>query len=268
MLNRPRYIVLILVVLLVIGLLELPAQSVARLKMAIASLYLPLFGLSISAHSAADRAGNAVVPRGELVKENERLREENQQLRARIVQYDEVARENGQLRQLVGWRKQVPWKLKLGRVIGRDAANWWKSARIDLGSRDGIQRDYPVMTVDGLVGRVSSVAETWSQIIILGDPDLRVSAVVQESRETGIILAGRSSSAMNNFVDLAYLSSNSAVKPGQLVYTSGDGGIFPRGILIGRVVEAYTVHDELATEARVQIAAHMDTVEEVWVVLP
>ena len=81
-------------------------------------------------------------------------------------------------------------------------------------------------------------------------------------------MAGSSSTAMNNFVDLGYLSSNSSVKPGQRVFTSGDGAVFPRGILIGTVVDAGTVNFGLATEARVKLAARLTDIEEVWVIIP
>ena len=269
MFNRPRYIILILTVILVLGLFKLPSQTMARFKLALASLYLPLFGLSITAQGAAEKAGNAVLPRSDLIHQNEGLRLENQQLHLRITQAEEVWRENSRLRQLLDWRARSPWKLKLARVIGRDPANWWKTIRIDLGRRDGVNANNPVMNTNGLLGRVSASGDAWSQVILLGDPNLRVGAVVQEegTRETGIVVAGLSSSALNNFVDLAYLSGSSSVKPGQPVYTSGDGGIFPPGILIGRVVDTHSDLG-LATEARVQLAAKPDDLEEIWVLIP
>ena len=274
MLNRSRYKILILLVIVVLGLFKLPSQTMTRLKLAIAGLYLPLFGLSVSAHVAADKAGNAVLPRSELVRQIEQLRLENQQLLLRQAQSDEALRENARLRKLLEWHPPAPWKPRLARVIGRDPANWWKSLRIDLGRRNGVCPNYPVLTTEGLVGRISAAADAWSQVILLGDPNLRVGAVVSETREQGIIQAGASSSPLNNlvdlasFVDLAYLPGNSSVRPDQRVYTSGDGGLFPRGILIGRVVDKRSVNSGLAAEARVQLAARLGELEEVWVLLP
>ena len=66
-----------------------------------------------------------------------------------------IARENDQLRALLGWQRQAPWKLKLANVVMRDPANWWRTVQIDLGSRDGVRENLPVLTADGLVGRVS-----------------------------------------------------------------------------------------------------------------
>ena len=105
-----------------------------------------------------DRAADTVLPRGELLKEIEELRRENQQLRIQQQQADATARENDQLRALVGWQRQTPWKLKLASVVLREPANWWRTVQIDLGSRDGVRVNLPVLTTDGLVGRVSSVS--------------------------------------------------------------------------------------------------------------
>ena len=275
MLNRPRYLILILVVsVVVLGLFKLPAQTMTRLKLAIAGLYLPMFGLTRSIQGAAENAGNAVLPRSELVRQITQLRLENQQLQMQKAQTEELWRENSRLRKLVEWHPPAPWKAKLGRVIGREPANWWKYLRIDIGRHHGINPNYPVLTAEGLVGRISVCTDTWAEVVLLGDPNLRIGAVVSETHEQGIVLAGSSSSFLNslvdlgNCVDLACLPANSVVRPAQKVYTSGDGGLFPRGILIGRIVDRSTVNSGLAVQARVQIAAKLGELEEVWVLLP
>ena len=97
-------------------------------------------------------------------------------------------RENARLRQLVGWQQQTSWKLKLAKVVLREPANWWRTAQIDLGSRDGLRVNLPVVTPDGLVGRILTVSLTRSQVVLLGDPNCKVSARVEnETRDTGII---------------------------------------------------------------------------------
>src|SRR6267378_1308620 len=138
MFKRPHYIGLGLVVVLSLTILNLPSQVTARLKLGIGSIFLPLFGLATSAHQVAGRAGDAIMPRGQLVRENEALRRENQELKLQSDRAREIDRENARLRQLLGWQQQKPWKLKLGNVILREPANWWRTVQIDLGSRDGI----------------------------------------------------------------------------------------------------------------------------------
>jgi rod shape-determining protein MreC len=266
MLKRPHYIAAAIVALLVLLVLNLPGRTTARLKLAIGGLFLPLFGLAGATQNATDKAGNALVPRAELVRQNENFRRENQQLRLQAAQSAETARENDRLRQLLGWQQQTPWKLKLARVILRDPANWWRTIQIDLGSRDGIRENLAVLTADGLVGRVSSVSQTRSQVVMLGDPNCRVSALVEnDAHDTGVILSGGLFDG--SFVELSFLSRNTNLKPGQNVVTSGLGGIFPKGIPIGKVVDTRQADYGLYTEAQVKLAANLSALEEVWVML-
>src|SRR5438477_4264597 len=122
MLKRPHYIALGLVLLMTFIILNLRSQTTARLKLGIGSAFLPLFGLASSTHQMAAKAGDAVVPRSELLKQNESFRREHQQLRIQSAHSEEIARENDRLRQLFGWQQQKHWNLKLGNVILREPA--------------------------------------------------------------------------------------------------------------------------------------------------
>ena len=268
MLRRPHYIALGLVVLLTLVILNLPGRATSRLKLSLGGLFLPLIGLNESAHELTGHVGDALTTRSELLRQNEALRRENDELRLQVRETEETARENAGLRQLLGWKAQQRWKLKLANVILRDPANWWRTVQIDLGSRDGLTNNMPVLTTDGaLVGRISSVSLTRAQVLLLGDPGLRVSARVEnEARDTGVI--GSSGPVVTEFVELGYLTRNAVLKPGQNVQTSGNGGIFPPGVPIGTVVDSRPVDDGLRTVARVKLAANLDALEKVWVMLP
>jgi len=195
------------------------------------------------------------------------LRRENQQLRSQAVQSLAIARENDQLRNLLGWQRQSPWRLKLANVVMRDPANWWRTVQIDLGSRDGLRENLPVITSAGLVGRVSSVSLTRAQIVLIGDPNCRVSATVENpARDIGVIVA--SGPVDTSLVDLTYLASSANLKPGQSVVTSGLGGVFPKGIPIGQVVDSRSVEFGLYTDARVKLNANLGSLEQVWVLFP
>jgi rod shape-determining protein MreC len=267
MLKRPHYIALGLVVLLTLIVLNLPSQTAARFRLGIGSVFLPLFGLAASTQQVTATAGDTVLPRRELLKLNEELRRKNQQLELQALQAQETASENARLRQLVGWQRQTTWKLKLAKVVLREPANWWRSVQIDLGSRDGLRVNLPVLTMDGLIGRISSVSLTRSQVVLVGDPNCKVSARVEnETRDIGII--GASGPLDTEFVELGYLSRNANLKPAQIVVTSGDGGIFPKGIPIGKIVDVQMVDYGLRTAARVRLAANLNALEEVWVMFP
>lgn len=268
MLKRSHYIALGLVTLLTLIVLNLPTRTSARLKSAISGLFLPLFGLAGTTQKLSGKAGDTVVPKKVLIQENNELQRTNEQLRVQLLQATETERENARLRQLIGWQQRTPWKLKLANVVTRDPANWWRTIEIDLGSRDGLKENQPVLSPDGnLIGRTSLVSFARTQVVLVGDPNCKVSAIVEnEARDMGVI--GVSGAFDGSLITMSYLSSGANLKSGQNVATSGLGGIFPKGIPVGKIVDAQQVEYGLYTEARVKLAANLSSLEEVWVMFP
>jgi len=269
MLKRAHYIALGLIVLLTLTILNLPNRTTARLKLGLGSVFVPLFGLAGSTHELAGQGGDLLVSRGELLRRNETLERENQQLRLQALRAEAIERENARLSQLLGWeQKQTRLKLKLARVIAREPSNWWRTVQLDLGSRNGLTDNLPVLSADGfLVGRLASVSLTRTQVVLLGDPNCKVGARVDnESRDTGVI--GASGPLDSGYVEMSYLSKNANLKPGQNVKTSGYGGIFPPDIPIGQIVDSQSVEYGLYTVARVKLGANLNALEQVWVMLP
>lgn len=265
MFKKTRFAALALVALVALVLLNLPAGATSRLRLAVSSQFLPFFGLARVAEDLAGvGADHLALSKRELVRQNELLRRENAELRLLAVQATNLLAENARLTQLTGWQRQQPWRLRLARVVLRDPANWWRTVQIDLGSQHGVRADMPVLTPEGLVGRVAAVGRFRSQVVLIGDPACRVAALVRnEAGDTGVIGAG--SPLERDLVTLGFLARNAAVRPGQAVVTSGLGGLFPRGIPVGTVVDTQPVEHGLHTEARVQLAASLGALDEVWV---
>lgn len=264
MFKQQHYLALGAVLLVALLIFSLPPRATARLKLAIGSLFLPLIGLAHAAQQLPVAAADAALSRRGLLQLTANLRRENDRLKIEGLQAAATARENDQLRAAVGWQRQTPWKLKLANIVLRDPANWWRTVEIDLGSRDGVAENMPVLTADGLVGRVASVGLTRSQVVLLGDPNCKAAAMVEDAaHDMGIVGAG--GPLENSLVDLTYLSGGADLKAGQYVITSGLGGIFPKGIPIGRVVDAQSMEYGLYTEARVKLSADLDALEQVWV---
>ena len=267
MFKQKNYLALGAVVFVAVVLLSLPTRATSRLKLAVGSWFLPLFGLAGAAQQLPADLADSVLPRRELLKQIDNLRRENQQFKTQAVQTAAMARENDQLRALFNWQKQSPWKLKLANVVMRDPANWWRTVQIDLGTRDGLRENLPVITAAGLVGRVSSVSLTRAQVVLIGDPNCRVSALVENSaHDTGVLLA--SGPLDTSLVQLTYLASGANLKSGQNVVTSGLGGVFPKGIPLGQIYDARSVEYGLYTEARVKLNADLGSLEQVWVLFP
>lgn len=267
MFKRPHYIVWSGLALLALIVIALPRQTSSQIKLALSSLFLPLFGLAGAGAKAGDKAAQVVVPKRVLEAQLEAARKENERLKFDLVQQNEIVRENGQLRAAMGWQKRIPWNLKLARVQARDPANWWRTLQIDAGSRDGIAVNMPILVPEGLVGRVDEVGISSSRVVLLGDPNCRVAAWVEETKDRGVIAPGSSSILDQSIVELTYLSRHSKAAAGHLVRTSGSGGIFPAGIVIGRIADVESVGQGLYMEARVKIAADLQRLEMVWVIL-
>lgn len=222
------------------------------------------------------------MPRGELLKQNEQLRREIAELRVQLQREAGFEHENERLRAMLGYAQTAQWKLRAAHVIARDPANWWRNVQIDLGKRDGMNVDMPVITSDGLIGRISEVSQTRAKVVLIGDANCRVAAKVEETRtsiargiqkketaliDMGVITTG-TSALDESIVELSYLSRATQVKPGQEVRTSGLGGIFPKDILIGHVIDSRPVDFGMSTVARVKLAVKMNLLEEVWVIVP
>jgi rod shape-determining protein MreC len=268
MFKPQNYLAFGAVVIVAVVLLSLPTRVTSRLKLAVGSWFLPLFGLASAGQQLPADLADAVLPRRELLQQLDTLRRENQQLKSQAVQNAAIAGENDQLRALLNWQKQNPWRLKLANVIMRDPENWWRTVQIDRGTRDGIRENLPVISAGGfLVGRVSSVSLTHSQVVLIGDRNCRVSALVENSaHDMGIIVAG--GTLDTSLVEMTYLASSANLKSGQNVVTSGMGEIFPKGITIGQIVDARAVEYGLYTEARVRLSANLGSLEQVWVLFP
>ncbi|MEY4387690.1 MAG: rod shape-determining protein MreC [Verrucomicrobiota bacterium] len=266
MFKKKRYIALAIVALVALVLLNLPANTSARLRLAISSPFVPLFGLSSVSQNVAGSTADLALSKSELIRQNNQLRAEIAQLKIQQAQSAEQVRENARLRQFVNWQTTRPWQMKLARVVVRDPANWWSTVQIDVGSQHGIKVNMTVVTPAGLIGRVSAVGTYRSQVTLLGDPNCKVAAVVLNGAgEAGVI--GNASPLDRSMVELGYLPPTASLKPNQDVVTSGLGGIFPRGIPIGKVVDSRQVEFGIATEARVKLSASLGAVDEVWVIL-
>jgi rod shape-determining protein MreC len=266
MFKRKNYLALGAVVLVAVLVLSLPASATSRLKLVISSWFLPLFGLANAAQQLPADLTDDALPRRELLQQINALRHENEHLKTGQLQAAATARENDQLRALFDWKKQAPWQLELAQVVMRDPANWWRTVQIDRGTRDGLRENLPVLTSDGLVGRISSVRLASAQVVLIGDPNCRVSALVENAtHDIGVLNA--SGPLDPSLVELSYLTSGANLEAGQNVVTSGLGGIFPKGIPIGKVVDSQSIEFGLATEARVKLNANPGALEQVWVLM-
>lgn len=180
------------------------------------------------------------------------------ELEQRQVGFEELSKENQRLRQLLEFKKEIPSKTVAARVIGRDLVPWRKTVLIDKGSVHGIKKRMAVVNAQGLVGRIVEVAPFSARAILLLDPESRVSALFQESRDLGIAEGDGSS-----LLRLTHIERDSTVKVGDRVLSSGLGGVYPKGVPIGQVEMVASEKESLELFATVRPFVNFSKLEEI-----
>mgnify|MGYP000144444056 CR=1 FL=1 len=201
---------------------------------------------------------------GRLRVENARLREEVQRLTREVSRLRESAQAAQRLEALLAFKEQAPYRVLAARVIGRDPASWFATIVVDRGSGDGVVRGNPVVTAEGAVGRVMETTPFTARVLLLSDPRSAVGVILQGSREVGVVEGNGQGDLL-----IKYLSRASAVRSGDVVITSGQGGVFPRGLVIGRLNTIRPAQGAAVfREGTVRPAVDLSRLEEVLVLLP
>jgi rod shape-determining protein MreC len=200
----------------------------------------------------------------DLEKDNSSLRVENRQLKATNQALRDVEHEVNRLRHALNYRERSIFKLVPAEVVARDSSTWWRTVTINRGKEDGIEGDMPVVTDEGLVGKTTTVSNNISLVLLVSDENCKVAASVEGTREQGIVSGERVTGGLTPFLNLNFLSKQADLKPGQKAFTSGVGGVFPSGLLIG-VVRSFRVR-ELDGQAQLAPAVDMSRLEDVFVV--
>ncbi|WP_295156461.1 rod shape-determining protein MreC [Selenomonas sp. AE3005] len=201
-----------------------------------------------------------------LHEQNKMLRSEVEQLRAINVQANEAMSENERLRAMVGYKQSAhQFDTVAARVIGRESDTWSSMIIIDRGTGSGIQNDMPVVTPAGLVGRVVEAGLNSSKVQLILDPRSSVGTIVQraESRVTGIVRGDVSNPTMPQMVNIP---KNADVVEGDVIVTSGFGGIFPKGIVVGLVSSLQNDAGGLLKIGVLEAAVDFQKLEDVLVI--
>ncbi len=194
-------------------------------------------------------------------QENVRLREEIQALETRLRELEETHLENQRLKSLLDLRSRQAFRVMPAEVVGKDATNWFHTVLIDRGSRHGIERHRAVIAAGGLVGQVVEVAPSSARVQLITDPVSSVGVLLQSSRVTGLLVG-----AQFGQLRVRYLPIRAEVRAGEPVITSGLGGVYPKGIVVGEIVAVDRQSGALFQEATVAPSVDFSRLEEVLVV--
>ena len=186
---------------------------------------------------------------------------ELESLRAQLA---EAVSENRRLKQMLGFAREVETRSVAVRVIGRNPDTWFSTLVIDRGRADGVEKDDPVVSSGGLVGRVYKVTDRTATVLLLTDPDSSVGGMVQRSRDAGIVLGGRS----DGLLKMTLFSRDADIQENDVVITSGLGAVYPKGYLIGWVTRVEREEYGLVKSAVIDPATDFARLEEVLVLKP
>jgi len=157
--------------------------------------------------------------------------------RLRLIEdrFEQLERENIQLREALEFKKHAPFKVIAAQVIRRQPSTWWRTVIIDRGEESGVGVQVPVLAGKGLVGKIDQPLKGMSTVILLTDEDCRVSAKIEGTPEVGILSGQRGEFDGSPLLRLRYLSKNPGIRPGMRVFTTGRGGLFPANVLLGTI---------------------------------
>jgi rod shape-determining protein MreC len=265
---RRTNIIILVVFLVAVGfVLTWSVRQQQRVQQGALEMTRPLFGFTSNFTRKAQAVTQGLKSLPELEAENSKLKIRNEQLSVRNQLLNDLERENEGLRRALDFKAKSQFKLVPARIIARSSATWWSSVQIDRGEKDGLDIDMPVVVDEGLVGKTTTVATNTAYVLLIADEGCKVAATVQGTRESGIVSGERTSSGNMPELALNFLQKTAVplLKPGQKVFSSGVGGVFPSGLVLGEIRSIET--RALDARAKITPAVDLAKLENVFVVV-
>ncbi|HIZ55040.1 MAG TPA: rod shape-determining protein MreC [Firmicutes bacterium] len=203
---------------------------------------------------------------GDYRRENIQLKEQIADYQRQLVDYEKLKDENSRLRDIAGLHAENPDFSFLGAaVIGRDPDDQFGSFMIDQGQLHGVSVNDPVVTSAGVVGKIVEVGPTFSRVITLLHPDLRISCYEITTDEVGTV-SGDPVLWADGLCKFQYLDLQTDIAVGNLVVTAGSTGVFPKGLVIGTVQEIQQENNGISASAVVMPSVEIMKVKDVFVI--
>lgn len=211
--------------------------------------------------AAADDAAEAAADLAANPSTLTALREQNEQLRRLLSDTEEYRQEAERLRELLDMKQVSGVTGPTARIIGRSTNAWDQSITIDIGSAEGVRPGMTIMGATGVIGQVSRTADHTSTVRLLTDPDSGAAVMIQSSRENGIVRG-----SISGALFLEDLDDDVIPQVGDVVITSGLGGSYERGLIVGAVASVNKTANNPTGAIVVNPNDHASVLEEVIVV--
>ena len=246
-------LILSALIVLLLGLFllwRIDSPRVERVRMAVIDKVIPNFSWATSPLTGAMNVLRSARSYTHIYQQNQDLRRELQQMMAWKEAALQREQENARLLDLNNVRLDPKFTKITGVVLADSGSPFRQTVLLNVGQRDGIINGWAAMDGIGLVGRIAGVGERTSRVILLGDTSSRVAVKIESNGQTALVVGDNTSRP-----PIEFLENSETVYPGDRIVTSGDGGVFPSGILVGQVTQTPS------GRLRVRLAADMQRLE-------
>jgi rod shape-determining protein MreC len=196
-------------------------------------------------------------------EDNRSLAQENRRLLNEIASYQEVALENQRLRQVVAFNAPLEGQKVVAQVIAQDVSPEFRMIRLNKGTQNGVKPGMAVIALEGVVGRVIRAGRNWSDVLSLLDGSSAIDALLQRNRVRGVV-EGQG----GHLLSMKYLRRTDDVQEGDVIISSGIGGLFPKGLTIGKVTTVKKKNYGITQTVEVAPSVDFNRLEEVTVIDP
>ena len=235
----------------------------------VGSVISPLQKIIYNANDKLKESFDFFINFSQVKKENEELASKNAELENKLIEYNRMKEENTTLREMFDYSQANQNYNYLGcNIVGYSGGNISNGYIIDKGTNDGVKKDMVVITPAGLVGKVTKSESNYSIVQTILNENIAVASMVESTRETTGILQGITDNKKKNLTILSNVSIESEVKEGDVILTSGLGGMYPQEIRIGEVVSVEVDSVGIMKKAIVKPYVDFNKLEGLFVVVP
>ncbi|MDR1088736.1 MAG: rod shape-determining protein MreC [Coriobacteriales bacterium] len=231
-------------------------------RSALATVVMPFDRASSLLGEPVDALGTALGDATASETSLSELQARNDELSGMVMRLEEYRLENERLTELLELSDAYSLESTAAHILKKPIDSWNQTITIDKGTQDGLAVGMPVMSPNGLIGQIESVGSFTSQVRLLTDPNSGVAVFLQANRSEGVLTG-----SIERLLYLNYLSLDVDVVPGDVVVTSGAGGVYPKGIVIGEITSVSSSPSDVYQTVVVKPTARVKYYEEVLVLI-
>jgi len=240
-------------------------RKITAPEMAVKYILAPFQMLIIYIENTVENGVAFLTSLNSLSEENKTLRKEIRQLKSELNEMEEYRIQNKRLKELLLYKEFTvdDYELVSAGVIGRNPSNWFSTLIVNRGMQDGIKPDMTVVVPEGLVGKIVAVHRNTAEVLLITDPRMGVGAIIQQSRIPGVV---KGVAGGRGKLKMLHLPKDVPIKRNQVIVTSGLGGVYPKGIRIGMVLNVENDPRELFQIAELEPFVDLKNLEYVFII--